>query len=252
MISRYEIKFRVTHEQRERFLAAAKPGLVEDPHGKDACYRVSSVYYDSPRFDLYWEKIDGIALRRKLRLRFYDELKSPDQLQDQVFFLEIKHRIKDSVCKERVRLKPEGGLAILQNSDELAILREYVLEEDLQFHLTVSLMEWMQSSLKCKAANTISYLREAWMGKVDDRVRITFDHAACTYSPDSYSKVGQEPGFALIPEEESIMEIKFNQSIPRWLRDIVAEQGLTPRRYSKYASGIDRLWKPLESLQTSV
>lgn len=245
MISRYEIKFRVTNAQKERFLDAARVGLKPDPFGVNACYRVSSVYYDSKNLDFYWEKIDGESIRRKLRLRFYGDPKSPDQLDEQIFFLELKHRIKNSVGKERVRLTTEGALAILADANELEHLRKYVAEQDQSQYETISVMESLHTTMQFQAANTITYLREAWMGEVDPRLRLTFDQVPCALSPNSYGKVAHIPGYPLIPAGEVIMEIKFNQSVPRWLRDIVAEQGLVPQRFSKYATGIDCLWQPM-------
>ena len=245
MISRYEIKFQVTNEQKERFLEAARVGLKPDPFGVNACYRVTSVYYDSQNLDFYWEKIDGESIRRKLRLRFYGDPKSPDQLDEHIFFLELKHRIKNSVGKERVQLTTEGALVILKDANELDHLRNYVVEQDQSQHETISVMESLQATLQFQAANTITYKREAWMGEVDPRLRLTFDQVPCVLSPDSYGKVSHIPGSPLIPAGEVIMEIKFNQSVPRWLRDIVAEQGLIPQRFSKYATGIDCLWQPL-------
>jgi SPX domain protein involved in polyphosphate accumulation len=245
MISRYEIKFKITNDQKERFLDAAKVNLRPDPFGDDACYRVTSVYYDSPNLDFYWQKADGEAIRRKLRLRFYGQPASPDSLKDHVFFLELKHRIKDSVGKERIKLTPEGALSILNDYRELQNLKNHIDEKDLMNSETVSIMQWLHNMMQFQAANTISYHREAWIGTVDQRLRLTFDQMASAYSPDSFAKVGIEPGLPLIAPGESIMEIKFNQSIPRWIRDIVIAQKLVPQRFSKYATGIDRLWQPI-------
>ncbi|VAX41531.1 hypothetical protein MNBD_PLANCTO02-3211 [hydrothermal vent metagenome] len=245
MISRYEIKFQITNEQKQRFVDAARVGLKPDPFGVNACYRVSSVYYDSSDLDFYWEKIDGESIRRKLRLRFYGVPKSPNQFDDQVFFLELKHRVKNSVGKERVQLTNEGALAILSDAHELDHLRKYVVKEDQSQNETISVMESLQSVMRFQAANTITYQREAWMGNVDPRLRLTFDQFPSVLSPNAYGKVGHRPGSPLIPAGDVIMEIKFNQSVPRWLRDIVAEQGLIPQRFSKYATGIDCLWQPL-------
>ena len=94
-----------------------------------------------------------------------------------------------------------------------------------------------------EAANLITYQREAWMGQVDGRLRITFDQMAHVYNPDCHGTVNSRFGLPVIPAGHYVMEVKFNESFPRWVRDIVSDQNLLPRRFSKYAAGIETLRK---------
>ena len=73
MESRYEIRFVITMHQKDRFLDAARSGLVEDPNGRNGSYRVTSQYFDVPGLAWYWERIDGIEVRKKVRLRYYGD-----------------------------------------------------------------------------------------------------------------------------------------------------------------------------------
>jgi hypothetical protein len=70
--NRYEIKYLVD--------VAAVPQLCEDLTSRldpdeqgPAGYGVWSLYYDTPGLRFYWEKIEGIRFRRKLRIRHYGE-----------------------------------------------------------------------------------------------------------------------------------------------------------------------------------
>ena len=43
-----------------------------DPHaGVDGCYRVTSLYFDTPYDSALREKLDGVNRREKFRLRYY-------------------------------------------------------------------------------------------------------------------------------------------------------------------------------------
>jgi len=69
-LNRFELKYLVRIQEAESFKQALKADLVPDDHGDSTGrYDISSLYYDSPDFRLYWEKVDGIKTRRKLRIR---------------------------------------------------------------------------------------------------------------------------------------------------------------------------------------
>lgn len=241
MIARYEIKFRLTHEQKQRFLAATLFGLREDPHGCNACYRVTSVYFDSPGLDFYWEKVNGISIRKKLRLRYYGDPLPDTSVVDRPCYLELKHRVKDSVLKERIRLTPDGTRQILEDPQQLRNAGALTAESDRQQRGTIKAIERLGTQMSCRAANIISYRREAWIGRVDDRLRVTFDYEGTVHDPTGQISAGLPPGRKVIPDGHYVMEVKFNSAFPRWIRDIVGQQHLLPRRFSKYAAGIESL-----------
>ena len=58
-------------------------------------YLNHSIYLDSPRLRCYWDVLNGVKNRYKLRLRFYD-----DEPTAPVFF-EIKRRVDNAILKQR-------------------------------------------------------------------------------------------------------------------------------------------------------
>ncbi|MBL4843976.1 MAG: polyphosphate polymerase domain-containing protein [Planctomycetes bacterium] len=237
---RYELKFLVDHEQRSRFLEAARVGLIPDPHGENAVYRVTSLYFDTPALDAYWEKLDGLGIRSKLRLRYYGEPASPSALADsQACYLEIKRRIYACVRKDRVRLSAQGAEAILTDPERAREIREHVLPSDRDAPLLVEIER--RTSVPLPGTALVTYRREAWVGEVDPRLRITFDLALRAHQPDAPFGVGPATGLPLLETGLCVMEIKFDRVIPIWVRDLVYSCGLRPQRYSKYAASIDAL-----------
>ncbi|MGI9516456.1 MAG: VTC domain-containing protein [Pirellulaceae bacterium] len=234
MQGRYELKLVVDGATKQRFVDAIRDNVYADPHGDNAVYRVSSLYFDSPDFRAYWEKLDGESLRRKYRLRYYSVDEQSGSVQNG--FMEIKHRVHNTVYKQRVALTDQGAEAILADDLELASLDRHALPkqepglvEQIQRHAT---------GQPLRAATVITYLREAWMGNVDHRLRITFDSRCQAYQPAAFGQVGNNLGQPILPEHQCIMEIKFDHSIPCWIRDVLVDQQLHLQRFSKYAAGV--------------
>ncbi len=85
--------------------------LIPDEHGGDGGgYELASLYYDSPDFRCYWEKMDGIKIRRKLRLGCYET--GVPLTQETPIFVEIKQRVNRVTQKRRVILPYETALRL--------------------------------------------------------------------------------------------------------------------------------------------
>lgn len=128
MQGRYELKFPMPVTGKAGVVEAAKHALLPDPHGVGAVYRVSSTYFDSPDLSAYWEKVDGERVRKKFRLRYYAVEGEAGAETATGAFMEIKHRINNTVFKERVKLTDAGATAILTDAAELARLPEHLVE----------------------------------------------------------------------------------------------------------------------------
>ena len=85
-----------------------------DSHGSDGGYGVWSVYYDTPRLRFYWEKIEGLRFRRKLRIRHYGDRFTVDD--DTTVFVEIKQRVNRVTQKRRVALPYRQALATVRRA----------------------------------------------------------------------------------------------------------------------------------------
>jgi hypothetical protein len=228
--------------EKEHVMAAARHAVQADPHGVGAVYRVSSQYFDTPDLSAYWEKVDGERVRRKYRLRYYSVEGEGGAEQAKGAFMEIKHRINNTVYKERVKLTDAGATAILANSEELKNLPEHLAEGVAEKHAgTVGSVLRAAESAGFAAIEVISYLREAWIGTVDRRFRLTFDMHCQTLLPHDFKRVGDDVGRPILPRDRMIMEVKFDDAVPRWMRDIIVDRQLTLRRFSKYAAGVEAL-----------
>jgi SPX domain protein involved in polyphosphate accumulation len=232
---RFELKFLITVAQRDRLLAEILGNVAPDPYGGEGgIYRVNSLYYDTPSLTAYWEKIDGEKVRQKYRLRYYGE--RPDAP-----FFEIKHRYDRNIRKERVPLKPEKAAGFLVEGRGLQDLGEVVDCREPEDSAITGRLIAAGVCQQVRPVVAITYVRQAWWGRWDPGLRLTFDHHCQALPPDKLQLAGQDRGWPLTCGYPIVMEIKFNERVPLWMVECVNRVGLTQLRFSKYATGVEAM-----------
>jgi len=109
--NRFELKYVVPLQAAELFRQALRAYLVPDEHGDaHGRYYLSSLYYDGPDWRFYWEKVDGISFRRKLRIRHYES--SGPLTGETPVFVEIKQRLNRVTQKRRLSLPYREALRL--------------------------------------------------------------------------------------------------------------------------------------------
>jgi hypothetical protein len=227
-INRFELKYVVHARQARAFEAALGPFLRPDPHADGrGFYRVTSLYYDTPGLACWRAKVDGLKVRRKLRLRVYpDAAGVPD-----AGMVEIKQRIDRTVQKRRVKLGLEAakdlcaGGAVPDGLDE----EERRIAEEVRGLSLGGLVP----------ACVVTYLRRAWVGsRVDPSVRVTLDAdlAARVHALDPAAEAANH---RFLPPDLCILEVKVDEGVPRWLASLLAAHDFALRRVSKYCLGLE-------------
>lgn len=233
--SRYELKYLVTGDQYRQlvddFAAHLQPDPMGDTHGR---YTITSLYYDSPDYKGYWDKIEGHRFRRKVRARVYgDQVVRPDT----TCFVEIKQRINKTVQKKRVILPYSsavalcGGLTDSIKTDGMNSTDQTVVEE----------IQYLQNVLQLQPACVVSYDRQAFEGsEYEPGLRATFDSnlKGRVHDLTLLSQSFARSNFFL-PPNFYIMEIKVNYRVPYWLMEIIGQCDCTLRRISKYCTALE-------------
>jgi SPX domain protein involved in polyphosphate accumulation len=99
---KYEFKYIVPVSLMDELRDAIKPYVELDPYAaamENHQYTVRSIYFDTAHFDYYYEKIDGYKIRKKIRIRGYNE-----KIGDSTVFMEIKRKFKEPIEKDREKL----------------------------------------------------------------------------------------------------------------------------------------------------
>ena len=93
ILYRKEYKYLVPNDLLPDLRRALKPFLSLDDFAMQRDkkeYTVRSIYYDTKTLEFYFEKIEGYKIRKKIRIRGYNQL-----LGEKVVFLEIKRKYEN-------------------------------------------------------------------------------------------------------------------------------------------------------------
>lgn len=232
---RLEYKFLVRNEDLDRLRKKILPFVELDQFVKEEAgneYTVRSIYYDTSNFDYYHEKIDGIKVRKKIRIRSYDQ-----KADNNLVFLEIKNKYDNFIGKNRAPIQYHNLGNLLKSKS----VETFTLTNNGYANSVSDGEKFLHHILKADLKPTILivYEREAFFSKFDSSLRITFDKNLRYYDKPNlnnlYMDTDLEPG----SPNHFVLEIKFNSGYPKWLQNIVQEFGLIRRSVSKYTICID-------------
>jgi SPX domain protein involved in polyphosphate accumulation len=228
--NRFELKYLLPIEATRPFRQELSAYLQPDDHGNgDGHYAVSSLYYDSPGYRFYWEKMEGIKFRRKLRIRHYET--QAKLAPDTEVFVEIKQRL-DRVTQKRRALLPYKDALKLCNERTIPAHRpqdRLVIEE-------IHAMVWQYN---LRPTSLVSYLRQAYVGTdYDVGLRVTFD-TNLRYRSHDLQLHSKQIGRFMAPPRAVVMEVKVNERIPYWLTELVGKHNFRLVRVSKYCQSLE-------------
>jgi hypothetical protein len=223
--NRFELKYVVHWSVADALKASISTYVERDPHaGDEGLYHISSLYFDSPDLTCFWEKIEGLKYRRKLRLRTYGES------GDGYAFVEIKQRIDRTVQKRRIRCKLEPAVEAMHDPQ--------LMLEQLPSDPVVAEALYLVETMRLEPKMVVSYQREAYLGTYEDGLRVTFD-TSLRYS-DRDLRLGSTHGeerYFLAPDWV-IVEVKFNERVPLWLCSHLNKLSMVGQRVSKYCAAV--------------
>lgn len=229
--NRFELKYFITLKQAELFKKALRAYLLADEHGNgNGHYPLASLYYDSPDFRCYWEKVDGVRFRRKLRIRRY-ECDAP-LTEDTPVFVEIKQRLDRVTQKRRIILPYDDALRLCndrQYPEDVAPDDKAVLDEIYAYLWQYNL----------RPVSIVHYERQAFIGTdYDIGLRVTFD-TSLSYQVHQLALHEEASHLPMLSPDRVVMEIKVNERIPYWLTEMIAAHNLKMIRISKYCRSIE-------------
>ncbi|MGX2994008.1 VTC domain-containing protein [Streptomyces sp. JNUCC 64] len=228
--NRFELKYLVPVERAAEIRDELAGRMDRDPHSPVGGYGVWSLYYDTPRLRFYWEKIEGLKFRRKLRIRHYG---TPDGITDASrVCVEIKQRVNRVTQKRRITL-PYGearrlcdGRRLIPHAERESAFVQEVLELIVRLDL--------------RATAITGYQREALVGRgADTGLRVTFDRRVRGRDRDFHLGTETPENRFTIPPHLAVMEVKVNERTPYWITDLAARRNLDLVRISKYVQSIE-------------
>jgi len=229
---RFELKYLVTEDVAValRDFLGSYLELDENSIGKpDNSYPNHSIYLDSENLTLYWDVINGNKNRYKLRLRYYDEDPAAP-----VFF-EIKRRSNDAILKQRGPVRRAAVATLLAGQLPAP---EHLLSDNPKHLIAVQHFCQLMVDLRAAPKTHVAYLREAWVSRADNSVRVTLDRDVCS-TPHSTADLPIRVENPVMPwRGKVVLELKFTGRYPNWFRELTQIFGVMQTGVAKYAEGV--------------
>jgi len=231
---RYEFKYLVPSDQYTALRSALIPFLVPDAFAalqRDGMYTVRSIYFDTPSFDMYHTKIDGVAHRMKVRLRGYNWGQDGGPV-----FLEIKRKYEGPILKNRSATSYENVCALFRPGANFDDFAAEIRSPDNARRFFYQIL-----SRNLRPVVNVIYERMPFLGKhtdLENDFRVTFDLHLRSVGYPQVTSLFDETGAAFAYPGFFILEIKFNQFCPAWIKPILEDFQMRKEPASKYVGTI--------------
>jgi len=219
-VLRQEKKYLINMEQYYYLSRRFSNLLMEDAHSSGDGYLIRSLYFDTIDDGDFEEKIDGVDLRKKIRLRNYGE-------NPQTAKLEMKQKQGMLQKKRSLTLNKEESLRLI--SGDYSVLLGF--ESDFAGEC-FGLM-----NMRCYLPKAVVMYRRKVFIAHENEIRITFDHNITgsesnfdIFSNDFVSNTIFDPFLV-------VMEVKFNGFLLSYIKDIINEVDASELAVSKYCLG---------------
>jgi hypothetical protein len=195
-------------------------------------YTVRSIYLDSASFEYYHEKISGIRLRRKLRIRGYNE-----QTDDSYVFLEIKRKNGPAIYKHRAKVNFRDLPVLMRTGNVDA----YVCANGKSSKAYEDAQRFFYQIYKrnLRPVVLIIYEREAFFYKFDAGWRVTIDKNLRSTRNFTLENLYRENNIIHMMPHHYILEIKGPGMMPPCFREVVGIIKAKLMAISKYTNSID-------------
>lgn len=215
---RHELKFMISQHQYFIIRQRLKNLIQRDEHAaSNGEYHIRSLYFDDYADSALSEKLGGFRDRHKYRIRIYNG-------SDRLIHFEKKIKCGDYIAKLKEPLTREMYDAILTGDYEV------LHQPDKPFAMELYL-EMKQRLLRPRVI--VDYVREPYICD-NGNVRITFDKELRTglHATDIFDEtLNPVPA---IDDQLIIMEVKYDEYLPEYIKAAVQMDGIRQQAASKY------------------
>lgn len=218
-IFRKELKYVITYENYLQIQSLLEAVMERDEHCKQTSYMVRSQYYDSMTDADLMDNLDGVLLKRKIRVRIYDT-------GDEFAKLEYKCKNGSDGIKYSMSLTRKEVCRMENHQYDFLAERPEELAARLYTKMTSEVY---------RPKTIVEYQRMAYKFPASD-VRITFDQNIRA-SINPYGIYGEQPAYVpLLHADKGVLEIKYNDFFPSALKPLLTKLDSVTEAYSKYST----------------
>ena len=215
-MARHEEKYILDYRQYALLRQRCSEALTADGNAPGGSYVITSLYYDDPKMNGLYEKLDGLADHRKFRVRSYDG-------GDAVIKLERKD--KHGILTEK--------LSATVTPEQLRLLDGASTDTDAFSGPAQEMALQMKTAAMVRVC-AVRYRRDAFVLPGTD-IRITFDRDLEAIAPEEQALFDLTfGGIPALPPGQVILEIKYGKFLPGWLRKLlnVSAKQLSVSKYA--------------------
>lgn len=182
-------------------------------------YLIRSLYFDNLYDKALKEKLSGVAVREKFRIRYYDFDTNFIRLEKKSKRYSVGHKYQCRLTREEVEKILDGDIAWME-WDGRTLVRELFLKMKLELF---------------RPSVIVDYCREPFT-YAPGNVRITFDREICSCKDVKAFFRKDAPTIPVLHDGRCIMEVKYDDFLP----DVISRTILTTRNreqaFSKFAA----------------
>ena len=216
---RHEYKYLISKADAE-LLKRRLPYIMErDPHaGPTGQYTIRSLYFDDFSGTAYYDKVDGVNYRAKYRIRFYNYDPSILKLEKKEKLGNLTRKTAQTITKNDARALEfalTGGCPDTRDG----------LVEELR-------LQFVSKGLRPRAL--VDYDRTPFICR-DGNTRITLDENVRTRPYIAHLFASPRAMVPAMDADQVILEVKFDDFIPQYLLDALADIPRVNMAISKFA-----------------
>lgn len=218
---RHELKYLISFADYLAIRQRIRPLMKLDENAsKDGKYLIRSIYFDNADDKALREKKDGVQKREKFRIRYYNDdfsyITLEKKMKHNSLCLKLDAVITEKECRNL--LVGDTGWMITHESD---IVRELYCK---------------MNSQQLRPRVLVSYIREPYVYEAGN-VRVTFDsHIRTSLFHREFLEEKTYDISVLDNLGEIILEVKYDEFIPKVIVDLLQTKGIRQQAFSKYGA----------------
>lgn len=216
---RHEYKFLISRNAAELLKLRLSLLMRRDPHaGPNGRYTIRSLYFDDPNFTAFREKVDGVDNRTKYRIRCYNGDTAHCRLERKEKKGHLTRKTGQSITEQDARILQSRNYSDCPAASE-GLAAELRLLRASRGLLPAVLVDYDRTPFVCASGNT----------------RITLDENLRTRPYDADLWASPLAMIPVLEQNEVVLEVKFDDFLPGYLRDALSDIPKVPLAISKFA-----------------
>lgn len=215
---RHEYKYRIDAMQKAVLRLRAQGVLERDSHaGADGEYLIRSLYFDSPEDACFYENENGDDPREKYRIRFYN-------CDASRISLECKAKARGMTKKTACPITPDQCRQFMAGQ---------IPEPKREVSAKQAAMFGQMRQKGLRPVVIVQYTRMPFVGDAGN-VRVTFDDSIASSNDIAGFLEPEIPLRSVLGTGESILEVKWDELLPTYIKGQLSLNSLQWTSFSKY------------------